>query len=301
MVRSSPPKAKPRKALGRGLSSLLPERGTASPSFEEKTESDAGIRSVPLSRIRTNPAQPRRTFDPKAIEELAQSIRTDGIIQPIVVKQLKDGYLLVVGERRLRAARIAGMNDIPVIVSDIGDSQLLQVALVENIQREDLNPIEVATALRQMAQEGNLSHEDLAGRTGKDRTTITNLIRLLRLPDEIQQLVSERRLSMGHARALLALNDADQQLALADKTAAQGLSVRQVERTVRELNDPRRGDNEERPIDPNVAAALEKLEEVLGTKVRLVQRGRSGGKIEVEYYSDDDLDRIYTTIVGTND
>jgi ParB family chromosome partitioning protein len=256
---------------------------------------------VPLGRIKTNPAQPRRSFDPQAIEELAQSIRTDGIIQPIVVRQLKDGYLLVVGERRLRAARIAGMSEIPVIVSDISDSQLLQVALVENIQREDLNPIEVATALRQMAQDGELSHEDLAGRTGKDRTTITNLIRLLRLPDEIQQLVAERRLSMGHARALLALNDADQQRALADKTAAQGLSVRQVERTVRELNDPRGGDKEERPIDPNVAAALEKLEEVLGTKVRLVQRGRSGGKIEVEYYSDDDLNRIYTTIVGDKD
>ncbi len=297
MARISPPKAMPRKALGRGLNALLPERPAAAPPLPKPGES-AAVHSLPLSRIKTNPAQPRRTFDPRAIEELAQSIRIDGVIQPIVVKQHGDNYLLVVGERRLRAARIAGLSEISAIVSDVSDTRLLQVALVENIQREDLNPIEVATALRQMAQDGELSHEDLAERTGKDRTTVTNLIRLLRLPDDIQQLIAEKRLSMGHARAILGLNDVDQQRALAEKTAAQGLSVRQVERTVRALNDPRNADKPEEPLDPNVAAAIEKLEEVLGTKVRLVQRGRSGGKIEVEYYSDDDLDRIYTTIVG---
>ena len=157
-------------------------------------------------------------------------------------------------------------------------------------------PVPLAPTARRTPSER--PHEDLAERTGKDRTTVTNLLRLLRLPDDIQQLVAEKRLSMGHARAILGLNDVDQQRALAEKTAAQGLSVRQVERTVRALNDPRNAEKQEEPLDPNVAAALEKLEEVLGTKVRLVQRGRSGGKIEIEYYSDDDLDRIYTTIVG---
>ena len=297
MSRTLPSKSRSRKALGRGLSALLPEREKVPPSHEVEPDS-AAVRSVALSRIETNPAQPRRSFDPRGIEELAQSIRIDGIIQPIVVRQQGNRYLLVVGERRLRAARLAGLSHIPAIVREISDDKLLEVALVENIQREDLNPIEVATALRTMASELDLSHEDLAGRTGKDRTTVTNLLRLLRLPEDIQQLVAEKRLSMGHARAVLALNDIDQQRALAEKAVAQGLSVRQVERTVRALNDPGRGEKQDRPLDPNVAAALERLEEVLGTKVRLVQRGRSGGKIEIEFYSNDDLDRIYTTIVG---
>ena len=294
MSKTSPSKSKPRRALGRGLSALLPDKGKASPSLETA----AAVRSIELKRVETNPAQPRRTFDPQAIEELAQSIRMDGIIQPVVVRQQGDRYLLVVGERRLRASRLAGLSHIPAIVREISDDRLLEVALVENIQREDLNPIEVATALRTMASELDLSHEDLAERTGKNRTTVTNLLRLLRLPEDIQQLVAEKRLSMGHARAVLALNDVDQQRALAEKAAAQGFSVRQTERAVRALNDPRSTEKEERPLDPNVAAALERLEEVLGTKVSLRQVGRTGGKIEIEYYSNDDLDRIYTTIVG---
>jgi len=292
-------KSKSRKALGRGLGALLPERTVprAKPEADSRPAVDS-VQSVPLSRVITNPAQPRRTFDPQAIEELAQSIRIDGVIQPIVVRPQKDRFLLVVGERRFRAARLAGLSEIPAVVKDVSDDRLLELALVENIQREDLNPIEVATALRTMATELDLSHEELAERTGKDRSTVTNTLRLLRLPRDIQQLVAEKRLSMGHARAILALDDREQQRALAEKAAAQGLSVRQVERTVKELNDPSQSKGEDTPLDPNVLAAIDRMEEVLGTKVRLSQRGRTGGKIEIEYYSADDLDRIYTTIVG---
>ena len=299
MVRTSPPKPKSRKALGRGLGALLPKRSPSQSQADSRGRSRGdAVQSVPLSHINANPTQPRRAFDPQAIEELAQSIRVDGVIQPIVLRQQQDRFQLVVGERRLRAARLAGLEEIPAIVKEVSDERLLQVALVENIQREDLNPIEVAAALRTMAHELDLSHEELAERTGKDRTTVTNLLRLLRLPEDIQQLVAERRLSMGHARAILGLDNLEQQRALAEKAAAQGLSVRQVERTARELNDPRKRVKDDKPLDPNVLAALERLEEILGTKVRLVERGRNGGKIEIEYYSPDDLDRIYTTIVG---
>lgn len=291
-------KSKSRKALGRGLGALLPERGV--PRAKPEAAADS-VQSVPLSRIVTNPGQPRRTFDPQAIEQLAQSIRMDGVIQPIVVRPEKDRFLLVVGERRFRAARLAGLTEIPAVVKNVSDDRLLEVALVENIQREDLNPMEVATALRTMASELDLSHEELAERTGKDRSTVTNTLRLLRLPSDIQQLVAEKRLSMGHARAILALDDTEQQRALAAKAAAQGLSVRQVERAVKELNDPSQSKDEDKPLDPNVQAAIDRMEEVLGTKVGLKQRGRTGGKIEIEYYSANDLDRIYTTIVGDNE
>ncbi|MYA80040.1 MAG: ParB/RepB/Spo0J family partition protein [Acidobacteriia bacterium] len=299
MVRTPPQKTKSRKALGRGLGALLPKRSPSqSPADSRGRSRRDAVQSIPLGHINVNPTQPRRAFDPQAIEELAQSIRVDGVIQPIVVRQQQDRFQLVVGERRLRAARIAGIDEIPAIVKDVSDERLLQVALVENIQREDLNPIEVATALRTMAHDLDLSHEELAERTGKDRTSVTNQLRLLRLPEDIQQLVAERRLSMGHARAILSLDNVKQQRALAEKAAAQGLSVRQVERTARELNEPRKRAKQDTPLDPNVLAALDRLEEVLSTKVHLVERGRNGGKIEIEYYSADDLDRIYTTIVG---
>jgi ParB family chromosome partitioning protein len=286
-----------RQALGRGLNALLPQR---SGSVAKKTGDDSAqqqMRQVPLKLVDPNPYQPRRIFREQAIEELAQSIRVDGLIQPIVVQRQGTRYTLVVGERRFRAAKLAGLAEIPAIVQDIAQDRVLEVTLVENIQREDLNPIEVAHALRTMTQELGLSHEELAERTGKDRTTITNLLRLLRLPSDIQQLVAERRLSMGHARALLALDGADQHRALAEKTAAQGLSVRQVERFVRNLVEPR-AQKSESPPDPNVEAAVKRLEEVLSTRVKLIIRGRDRGKIEIEFYSAEDLDRIYETIVG---
>ena len=289
------PAKRKRQALGKGLGALLPERPERTTLPEDASES---VQRLPIDSIEPNPYQPRRIFNKESIEELAQSIRVDGLIQPIVVRPRGDGYLLVVGERRLRAAKIAGLTNIPSIVQDIEADRILEVTLVENIQREDLNPIEVALAMRTMIDELGLSHEMLAERTGKNRTTVTNLLRLLRLPKDIQQLVAERRLSMGHARAILGVDDPQRQQSVAEKAVAQGLSVRQVERTVRRLSDGQRKTDGSPVIDPNVAAAIEEMERVLGTRVKLVSKGENRGRIEIEYYSADDLDRIYGTIVG---
>ena len=299
-TKTAPPR---RQALGRGLDALLPQRPTPTPDIEpERADKLGSVSRLPIDSIEPNPYQPRRTFNKESIEELAQSIRVDGLIQPIVVRPRgDDGYLLVVGERRLRAAKIAGLTDIPAIVQDIAADRILEVTLVENIQREDLNPIEIALALRTMSEELGLSHEMLAERTGKSRTTITNLLRLLRLPKDIQQLVAERRLSMGHARAILGVDEPQHQRSIAEKVVAQGLSVRQVERTVRRLSEPQGEKDGKSAIDPNIAAAIEEMERVLGTRVKLVTRGEKRGRIEIEYYSGEDLDRIYEAIVGAAD
>jgi ParB family chromosome partitioning protein len=291
-------KSTKRKALGRGLNALLTTPKPAVATVPEPVTQDR-IRRIPLSRIDPNPDQPRQIFRDESIEELAQSIRVDGLIQPIVVSPAGDRFQLIVGERRWRAAKIAGVGEIPCIVQEYEKDRALEIALVENIQREDLNPMEVALALNRMVQEFQLSHEELAARTGKDRTTITNLLRLLKLPREIQQLVAERRISMGHARALLSIDDPEAQLALAEKAAAHGMSVREVERRVRaQQEQPESEKSEPKPIDPNIAAALEEMERALGTRVRLVQRGASSGRIEIDYHSQEDIDRIYSRIVG---
>jgi ParB family chromosome partitioning protein len=256
------------------------------------------VRQIPIDLVDPNPYQPRRTFRQSGLEELARSIQLDGLIQPIVVSSKGDRYTLIVGERRCRAAKLAGKTEIAAIVQQVEPERILEVTLVENIQREDLNPIEVASALDRMIRELQLSHEEVAARTGKDRSTITNLLRILKLPKDIQLLVAERRLSLGHARALLSLDDPEQQRILAEKTAAQGLSVRQIERTVRSLTEPRKGAAASAATDPNVAAAMEEMERALGTPVRVVQRTANKGKIEIEFHSAQDLDRIYTAIVG---
>ena len=290
-----------RRALGRGLGALLPDRSAEpNPQLARTDRTDAAqdaVRKIPVALIDPNPVQPRRIFRTESIDELAQSIRQDGVIQPIVVQANGPRFTLIVGERRLRAAKVAELEAIPAIVQEFPPDRILEVTLVENIQREDLNPIEVAEALDRMIRELSLSHEELAARTGKDRTTITNLLRLLKLPADIQQLVAERRISMGHARAILGLEDAEEQRSLAEKTAAQGLSVRQVERMVRRINEPSETE-EEPPIDPNVQAALDQLEQRLGTRVRLIEKRGGKGKLEIEFYSPDDLDRIYAVILG---
>lgn len=287
--------------MGRGLEALLPDRAASHPALVSETAAADGgaeaIRKISIELIDPNPVQPRRIFRPESIDELAQSIRHDGLIQPIVVQANGSRFTLIVGERRLRAAKLANLDAIPAIIQDFPPDRILEVTLVENIQREDLNPIEVAQALDRMIRELNLSHEELAARTGKDRTTITNLLRLLKLPADIQQLVAERRISMGHARAILGLAGVEEQRSLAEKTAAQGLSVRQVERFVRRSSESPEP-LEEPPADPNVRAAIEQLELRLGTRVRLVEKRGGKGKIEVEFYSPEDLDRIYSVILG---
>jgi len=243
--------------------------------------------------------QPRSVFRAEGLEELAQSIRSNGILQPLVVRRHGGRYQLAVGERRWRAAKLAGLAEVPAMVREISDQHLLEITLVENIQREDLNSIELAQAFDRLSRDLKLSHEEIARRTGKDRSTITNMLRLLKLPGDVQQLVAERRLSMGHARAILGLPKEELQRQVAEKASSQGLSVRQVERLVQRMTKSREpGSAEEALADPNVRAAIQELERVLGTRVRILQRGDQRGRIEIEYYSPEDLDRIYSIIVG---
>lgn len=301
------PLDKQRRVLGKGLSALIPTtRATAGepePTSQAQPvhkDSTSGTRQISVNAIDPNPLQPRTVFDPTKLQELAQSIQANGLIQPLIVRHKGDRYELIAGERRLRAAHIAGLTEVPVLVQDYADERILEVALIENIQREDLNPMETAHALDRLAREMNLSHEEIGRRTGKDRTTITNLLRLLRLPSEIQLLIAERRLSMGHARAILGLPDEASQLALANKTAAQGYSVRQVERMVQHATEKRPADMEraEEKQDPNIRAAIAELESALGTRVRISEKNGERGRIEIEYYSQDDLHRIYEHIIA---
>jgi len=283
-----------RRALGRGLGALLPARETPGAAAGER------VQNIPLDRIDPNPYQPRRVFHRDRMEELAQSIRSDGVIQPIVVQPNGDRYTLIVGERRWRAAELAELDSIPAIIREIPADRLLEVTLIENIQREELNPIETAMAFERMSKELRISHEEMAKRTGKDRSTITNLLRLLKLPRDIQYLLEERRLTPGHARAILGLGQEEQQRSVAEKAVARGLSVRQVERLVRNITSPPAARESKGTLsaDPNVSAAITAMEETLGTKVWLVEEDEKSGHIEIDYYSMEDLDRIYTLIVG---
>ncbi|MBI4892981.1 MAG: ParB/RepB/Spo0J family partition protein [Acidobacteria bacterium] len=300
----------PRKALGRGLSALLPANRNAAPvqppiqapgkGKQEAAAADPAPLRIPTDSIAPNPLQPRTVFQEERLAELAQSIRENGIIQPLVVRKVGEGYQLIAGERRLRAAKIAGLAEIPVVIQNFADDRLMEITLIENIQREDLNPIEVAHAFERLAREHHLSHEQIALRTGKDRSTITNMLRLLRLPSEVQLLLAEQRISMGHARAILGLPEAADQSQLAEKVAQEGLSVRQVEKQVQKMIalPDERPTKEEPPIDPNVKAAIQELERVLGTRVRIVPKNDKRGRIEIEYYTQDELSRIYDVIVG---
>ena len=289
-----------RKALGRGLSALIPSNRPLTPQPQSAPSSQpAGPLRISIDEIDPNPLQPRSAFQADRLAELAQSIREHGIIQPLIVRFTAGRYQLVAGERRWRAAKLAGLTHVPVIVQEYADDILMDVALIETIQREDLNPIEVAHAFDRLARDHKLSHEKIAQRTGKDRTTVTNMVRLLRLPGDIQLLVAERRLSMGHARALLSLTTPELQIQVGQRIAAEGLSVRQVERLVQRMTEPRQPKPlEQVEPDPNLKAAIEHLERVLGTRVRVVEKSPQRGRIEIDYYSMEDLQRIYETIAG---
>lgn len=296
---------KSRRALGKGLSALLPPRTAAAQPLGQSAAAaaaPANATTIDIDAIAPNPVQPRSVFHPDRLEELAASIRANGIIQPLIVRRAGEAYQIVAGERRWRAARLAGLTEVPIVVQEIADRQMLELALIENIQREDLNPIETAHAYDRLARELGLSQEEIGRRTGKDRTSITNTMRLLRLPKEVQVLVAEHRLSMGHARAILGLLSAEEQIQLAEKAAAQGLSVRQVEALVQESSAerPRSSGGHKREVvqDPNVRAAVEQLERSLGTRVRIVELSDQRGRIEIEYYSQTELDRIFQQIAG---
>jgi ParB family chromosome partitioning protein len=299
---------KQRKALGKGLSALLPGRGQPAATAAATAPAPAAAPpaakpgTLPLGLIQPNPMQPRTHFNSDGLEELAASIRANGIIQPLIVRRMGDSYQIVAGERRWRAARIAELEEVPVVIQDVADRSMLELALIENIQREDLNPIETAHAFDRLGRDLGLSQEEIGRRTGKDRTSIANIVRLLKLPKEVQLLVAERRLSMGHARAILGLPTAEEQIQVAEKTVALGLSVRQVEAQVQEMTSdrgkPAHGSRKDAVQDPNVRAAADELERALGTRVRIVELSEQRGRIEIEYYSQTDLDRLYQQIVG---
>ena len=290
-----------RQALGKGLSSLLPPRlkQTAPP---ESPAAPVSPTELPVTRVSPNPFQPRRQFKEEALEELAQSIRVNGIIQPISVRKAGDQYQIIAGERRWRAAQLAGLAVVPVVVQEIADEKLLEVALIENIQREDLNPIELAEAFERMVTELRLSHEEIGRRTGKDRVTVTNTIRLLQLQPEVQQIVASGKLSAGHARALIGIKDPDRQKNVAYSVMSEGWTVRQIEKEVKDIVQgvaERPEKPPAPPVDPNVRAAIDEMQQSLGTRVRILEKGKGKGHIEIEYYSPDDLDRIYGIITNS--
>jgi ParB family chromosome partitioning protein len=288
-----------KQALGRGLNSLIPQRTPNAPPVENVPPPAGPPTSLPVGRIVPNPFQPRKHFDEHALQELAQSIRTEGVIQPLIVRKAGEVYQLIAGERRWRASQLAGLATVPVHVHEMADARMLEVALVENIQREDLNPIEAAQAFQKLSEDLGLSHEEIGQRTGKDRATVSNFIRLLQLPQDVQALVAEGKLSPGHARALLKLADETRIRDYARQTIKDDWSVRTLEQiTTNLLGASWPNAHEQKPLDPNVKAAIEDLERALGTRVRIRERGKQKGWLEIDYSSQDELDRIYGLIVG---
>ncbi len=282
-----------KKGLGKGLGALIPgvESSADSPGFK-----------VEIDRIASNPRQPRRSFDEAKIDELAASVRDQGIIQPLLVRRVGERYELIAGERRLRAARKAGLTDVPVVVREAGDGESLELALIENLQREDLNPIEGAAAYQRLQEEFDLTQEEIARRVGKSRPTVANSVRLLLLPGEAQQMVASGKLPAGQARALLGLEGEAMILAAAREVTAKGLSTRETERLVARLKaGGRKRQRAARLSDPDLRALVERLQRSLGTKVRLLHQSKSNrGKIVVEYYSAADLERIVQLLGGSS-
>ena len=265
-----------RRALGRGLGALIPS------AYRSEEESRDSV--VPLAAIHPNPLQPRQSFAEASIEELADSIRQKGILQPLLVRRANGGFELIAGERRLRAAQRLGLEQVPVLVRDVSDGEMLELALIENIQREDLNPLEEARAYRRLIGEFNLTQEQVATRVGKDRSTVANSLRLLQLPAEVQRQLERGALSAGHARALVGAPSEAVRIELAQEVVAQRLTVRQTEQLVQRRMRP--------PVGPELAAAEQRLTEHLGTRVRVLHGRNGSGRIEIEYYSLQELNGL---------
>jgi len=281
-----------RMALGKGLGALLPEFGQA----ESKALLYCGIEEIIPNR-----SQPRKHFDESKLQELAESIKEKGILEPLIVRRTDQGYELIVGERRWRAAQKAGLKEVPVVVKEAEGREALEISLIENLQREDLNPIEAAEAFKHLIEEFNISQEDLSKRIGKDRTTITNTLRLLKLPLEVRNQLLQNRITSGHARAILSLESKEKQKELCALIIKKGLSVREAEALAKRWSEKpkksitpvkRRGD-----LESQLSSLQDSLRKYLGTKVHITQKGKKG-KIEIEYYSHEDLERIVEAILG---
>ncbi len=281
-----------RMALGKGLGALLPEFEQVEP----KTLFYCGIEEIIPNR-----SQPRKHFDESKLQELAESIKEKGILEPLIVRRADQGYELIIGERRWRAAQKAGLKEVPVVVKEVEGREVLEISLIENLQREDLNPIEAAEAFKHLIEEFHISQEDLSKRIGKDRTTITNTLRLLKLPLEVRNQLLQNRITSGHARALLSLENKEKQKELCALIIKKGLSVREAEAIARRWSEKpkkeitpikKRGD-----LESQLSSLQDSMRKYLGTKVHITQKGKKG-KIEIEYYSHEDLERIVETILG---
>lgn len=275
-----------RKALGKGLGALIPlgEEGLK-----------AGLFEIPVAEIRPNPYQPRKSFPHQKMEELAASIRARGVLSPVILRRWVDGYELVTGERRWRAAKEAGLKTIPALIKDVSSDEILEIALIENLQREDLNPLEEAEAYQRLIQDHGLTQEEISRRVGKDRASIANTLRLLHLPPPLKEDLASGRLTMGHARALLSLEGEARQLRARNAVIARGLSVRETEKWVQ---GEKRGPAKKAKgstLNPHWKTIEEDLQRRLGTRVKII-KGRGKGKVEIEFYSEKDLDRIWRLI-----
>ena len=295
--------AKVSRGLGKGLDSLIPMGSVSSEkkadSKEENKESKdnkATETVVKITQVEPNREQPRKNFDEDALQELADSIKQFGLLQPILVQDRKTHYEIIAGERRWRAAKLAGLKEVPVIIRDYTDQEIVEISLIENIQREDLNPIEEAQAYKRLLTEFNLKQDEVAERVSKSRTAVTNSMRLLKLCDEVQQMIIDDMLSTGHARALISIEDPEQQYMIAQKIFDEKLSVREVEKLVKDLNKPEKpkkeSNKEDKSLDIIYEAIEEKLKQSLGTKVEISSKGNGAGKLEIEFYNHDDLDMI---------
>lgn len=288
------------KGLGKGLDALIPPSAaedSKSKSELAKGEDKANETIVKITKVEPNREQPRKNFDEDALLELADSIKQFGVIQPIVVQDRKDHYEIIAGERRWRAAKLAGLKEVPVIIKNYTEQEIVEISLIENIQREDLNPIEEAQAYKRLLEEFNLKQDEVAERVSKSRSAVTNSMRLLKLCDEVQQMVINDMLSTGHARALLAIENAEEQYTIAQKVFDEKLSVRDVEKLVKNLHKPTKPKKlDDKALELIYQEIEEKLKQALSTKVSITSKGEGAGKIEIEFFSHDDLDRLIELI-----
>ena len=295
-----------KKGLGKGLDSLIPDNKsiksvTPDKSAEAKKEAEekAGVQMMKINEVEPNRDQPRKNFDEDALLELSDSIKQFGVLQPLLVRKRKDYYEIIAGERRWRAAKIAGVKEVPVIVKEYTDQEILEIGLIENIQRENLNPIEEAIAFKRLLEEFNLKQDEVAERVSKSRTAVTNSMRLLKLSDKVQQMIIDDMISTGHARALLAIDDPELQYTLANKIFDEKLSVRETEKLVKEIKNPKKPKEKKVMENAFIYQDLEeKMKGVFGTKVSLASKGKGKGKIEIEYYSDDELEHLFDMMMS---
>ena len=292
-----------RKGLGKGLDSLIPENKSVKPAVKpEKAEESVktGEQMLKINQVEPNREQPRKHFEEDALLELADSIKQYGVLQPLLVRKRKDYYEIIAGERRWRAAKLAGVKEVPVIIKEYTEQQAVEIALIENIQRENLNPIEEAMAFKKLLTEFNLKQDEVAERVSKSRTAVTNSMRLLMLGEKVQQMIIDDMITTGHARALLAIDDEEQQYLLATKIFDEKLSVRETEKLIKSLKNPKKQVKVVKTVENAFVYddLAEKMKRVLGTKVSISPKGNGKGKIEIEYYSDDELERMFEMITS---